>query len=156
MVLSTLTIQLSNIINNGACSRDVSIISVNRLKIQINITHNQTLVTDTKYITYEKEQARPDLTVAINPLIVVNPLCNIRKKFLGFRALLNTAPQNGAICSLQSALYKIKGIYVKKMKEISSKKRLKTCRDISHHSKYIVYIAKKYKSILNLHLAATW
>jgi hypothetical protein len=42
-------------------------------------------------------------TVATNPLNVVKPLCNIRKKFRGFKALLNTAPQKGAMNVLQSA-----------------------------------------------------
>ena len=43
------------------------------------------------------------LTVAINPFTVVKPLCNILKKFLGLRALIKTAFQNGAMKVLQSA-----------------------------------------------------
>ena len=43
------------------------------------------------------------LTVAMNPFTVVKPLCNILKKFLGFRALIKTAFQNGAMNVLQSA-----------------------------------------------------
>ena len=43
------------------------------------------------------------LTVAIKPLTVVKPLCNILKKFLGFKALMKTAFQNGAMNVLQSA-----------------------------------------------------
>ena len=43
------------------------------------------------------------LTVAINPLKVVNPDCNIRKKFFGFNADRKTAFQKGAMNLDQSA-----------------------------------------------------
>jgi hypothetical protein len=54
------------------------------------------------------------LTVATKPLNVVKPLCNIRKKFRGFKALLNTAPQKGAMNVLQSA-YDDDDVYLKKI-----------------------------------------
>ena len=44
----------------------------------------------TMIITYQR-------TVAINPFTVVNPDCNIRKKFFGFNADIKTAFQKGAM-----------------------------------------------------------
>ena len=50
----------------------------------------------TMIITYQR-------TVAINPFTVVNPDCNIRKKFFGFNADIKTAFQKGAMQVDQSA-----------------------------------------------------